>query len=587
MCGIAGIIDYRNGTVSRQALARMKSALRHRGPDGEGIYAERESGIALFHNRLSIIDLSQKARQPMKRGRYIIAYNGEIYNFREIRRDLEEAGRRFSSDSDAEVVCLAYAEWGRDCLRRFRGMFSFCIWDSETGSAFLARDRFGLKPLYYSDNGAKFIFSSEIRAIMASREVGAEEDHEAAGRFLSLGYIPPPKTIYRKVSALEPGHYLLRTAAKTVKKRYYDLAEAFEQPPLEVSDAEAAERARTGLAESVRHHLVSDVEVGAFLSGGVDSSSIVSLMRGCGRGRIKTVTVALPGSELDECSHASRVAKAFDTDLIRIDLQERDLARHLGKIFRFMDQPTVDGVNTYFVSLAAKEAGLKVALSGVGGDELFGGYPSFTDLPRICARRRTASLSDAYFAYRGIFSQEDVGRILGPAFGRNAGRAPAPHSGGRAVLGRFRDEFSRIAYLESKYYMSGQLLRDADAFSMAHAVEIRTPFVDHKLIELMARIPARQIVGKGPKELLVKAVGDLPREVYKRRKMGFTLPFDAWLRGGLRDTVAKTLRHARIYDQAYIGALIDAFDHRRLHWSRIWCLFVLASWQEIMARERS
>lgn len=604
MCGIAGIKRFGNDAVAESALLKAGNSLNHRGPDDRGSFIDRKHNLYLIHTRLSIIDLSKKAHQPMESagGKYVIVYNGEIYNYKNIRQSLEQKGHQFFSDSDTEVILKAYQEWGDACLERFNGMFSLCIWDRDCEKLFIARDRFGIKPLYYFFHSGDFIFASEIKAILASELVTPEIDYELTGFFLSLGYIPAPKTIYKDIFSLEPGYFLEVTQKGVQKKRYYDQAAAFSSDVIEMREQEAVERVRAELIESVRSHLVSDVEVGTFLSGGIDSSSLVSLMRQGGQRDIKTVSVVFPGTSLDESKYARLVSQKFGTKHVEIEVNETDFFGHLETILDSMDQPTVDGINTYFVSWAAKQAGLKAILSGVGGDEIFGGYPTFKNLPKLfqlfkrigplsshlfknfpfsnkdkliaLAKSGKLSFLEAYLIYRGVFPKNEIEKILELS---SVKEASTPIDLGEFSQGveKFRDNFSKVSYLESVFYMSGQLLRDIDVFSMAHSLEIRVPFVNHQLIEAMSKIPTRYRTAKPPKKLLIDAVGDLPEEIYRRPKQGFDLPFDPWLRSKRGMELIDELKTSEIYNRDEIQQLLKDFGAHNLHWSRIWSLFVL------------
>ena len=604
MCGIAGIKQFNYHELPDGILSEITNSLSHRGPDDKGLFVDSKNNLHLGHARLSIIDLSDKAHQPMESadGKYVIVYNGEIYNYENIRENLLCKGHRFLSNSDTEVILKAYQEWGDACLGRFNGMFSFCIWDRDNKKLFLARDRFGIKPLYYYFGSSDFIFASELKTILASELAAPEIDYESVGLFLSLGYIPSPKTIYKNIFSLEPGYFLEVTKQGIQKKRYYDQAAAFSSEVIEMRENEAVERVRTELIESVRCHLISDVEVGTFLSGGIDSSSLVSLMRQVGQRDIKTVSVVFPGLSFDESRYARLVSQKFETKHIEVQVNENNFFQHLETILDSMDQPTYDGINTYFVSWAAKQAGLKAILSGVGGDEIFGGYPTFKKLPqsfhlfkkigsissplmkkfpfskkdKLIALAENGKLSflEAYLIYRGVFPKSAIEKILNSDLAKEA-CVSMDLDGFSQRVEKIRDDFSKISFLESVFYMSGQLLRDVDVFSMVHSLEIRVPFVNHQLIEALGRIPSRYRTGSSPKKLLIDAVGDLPKEVYRRPKQGFDLPFDSWLRSKRGMVVIDELRTSEIYNQDYIQQLLKNFGARGLHWSRIWSLFVL------------
>ncbi len=620
MCGVAGI--YRNGEVAAgaitAALGRMTAVMDRRGPDDSGVFTSGHGPVGLGHTRLSIIDPSAAGHQPMpnETGRIWTTYNGEIYNFPDLRPELQACGHVFKSNTDTEVLIHGYEQWGIEgLLTRLRGMFSFAVYDCR-GTApprrrlLLARDRFGQKPLYYAHSSAGFVFASEIRAILASGMVEPEIDPPAVGSYLHFGHVPPPGTVYRGISALKPGHYLVVDQSGPAEHRYYDLSKACRENSLwDMTESEAIDRVHSCLLDTVKCHLISDVPIGVFLSGGIDSSSIVAVMRQLDHHPIRTVSVGFPGTAYDESGFARRVADTYATDHVEVTVSGADLRDHMERILDVADQPTVDGVNTYFVALAAARAGLKVALSGLGGDEIFWGYPSFRWIPylhrlhravsclpmgRLLAgrllntrgRSRTAKLAsilsgggsvpDIYRSYRQIFTVDQIRGLLDPAFAREA----TGHIGTAAPEGLPHKTIQgQVGFLETTRYMANQLLRDTDAFSMAHSLEVRSPFVDHVLVELLARIPDRHKVGgAGPKPLLAKALENgLPREVVHRRKQGFVFPFDTWLRKSLREFTEPILESPHL-NKPYVRSLLRGFGEGGVHWSRVWSLVVLNHW---------
>jgi asparagine synthase (glutamine-hydrolysing) len=601
MCGVAGIFDHQQD-ISVDALKRMRDVLVHRGPDDQGLYAEQ--GVGLAHTRLSIIELSEKGHQPMMdpSGRYVVVYNGEIYNYKAIRAELETLGHGFQTGSDTEVVLKSYIQWGAKCLDRFRGMFALAIFDKIQKELFLARDRFGIKPLYYYSNVDKFIFGSEIKAILASGMIDKKIDPQGVFSFLSLGYVLPPSTIYEGIKVLEAGHCLKVSCKGQQDVLYSDLRDVFMQTETEISSFEHAKHEiRRVLLDSVRHHLISDVDVGVFLSGGIDSSSLVALAKESGHKHLKTVTVAFRGTSFDESEHAALVAREFGADHTEVAVGPDDVFGCLDDIFCAMDQPTVDGINTYCVSLAAKKAGLKAILSGLGGDEIFGGYPSFSEVPKLHQWQRmnrfmpgmfplafvpenkreklkcileskSASLAEAYLLYRGVFAPTQISRLLNPD--RMGADVTGRGSQDDALEG-MRNDFDKISFLETRFYMQGQLLRDTDVFSMRHSLEIRVPFVDQEVFASAARIPVKYKQRGGAKGLLVEAVGNLPSRIFRRRKQGFTFPFDLWLRGNAGQMIQDELRGSKVFRTDGVKEIISLFEQKKIHWSRIWALFVL------------
>ena len=387
MCGITGIINFNNAPISENVLIGMSNALSHRGPDDTGVYINKIKTAGLAHKRLSIIDPSSTGHQPMcnEDGTLWITYNGEIYNYSELRNRLKNSGHIFKSNSDTETIVHAYEEWGIEALlRKLRGMFTFAIYDTKSQRLIIARDRLGIKPIYYSHNNDTVIFASEIKAILKSNSILKKRDFQSAGLFLLHGSIPAPKTIFKEIFALEPGHFLTINRNGLRKKRYYDPRKTFSDTSLlKISEEDAVERVRSCLNETIKCHLISDVPVGAFLSGGIDSTAVAALMREAEHKPIKTVSIVFPDTPYDEAKYAKLAARRFETEHVEIEVNGKNMIEHLDKILGSMDQPTINGVNTYFVSWATAQAGLKVAMSGVGGDEIFGGYPSFTQIPKL------------------------------------------------------------------------------------------------------------------------------------------------------------------------------------------------------------
>jgi asparagine synthase (glutamine-hydrolysing) len=618
MCGIVGVINLNSSPILEETLFGMRDTLSHRGPDDAGVYTSPDKKVGLGHTRLSIIDLSKRAHQPMcnENGTIWITYNGEIYNYREIGDRLKVLSHKFKSNSDTEVILHGYEEWGIDeLLKRLRGMFAFAIYDSVNLQLTLARDRLGIKPLYYSHNGKRFIFSSEIKAIASSGLIRKEINPRAVSLYLLYGFIPPPETVFKEIIALRPGHYIRLKGKELSEHKYYSLEEAFLDTSLShLSEEETIERVRSSLLDTITCHLVSDVPVGAFLSGGIDSTSTVALMREIEHKPIKTVSVIFPDTPYDESKYSKVAARRFDTDHAEVEINGKDLLSHMEKIFSAMDQPTIDGINTYFVSWATKQAGLKVAMSGVGGDEIFWGYPSFIQIPRLynllkilswvpLGRRMVGlalknsdnsrraklhsmlsndpSIPEIYLIHRGLFTLEQVQRMLHPDFTREAMEGIEPISY-LQECSRISNISNQVSLLETTSYMSNQLLRDTDVFSMAHSLEVRVPFVDHRLVELLAKLPVKYKAKKDiSKRLLIKALNNmLPDETVHRPKQGFTLPFDLWMRNELKDFIEESLNNSNILNSHFIKGLLDGYYGNKVHWSRVWGCSVLSHWLE-------
>ncbi len=628
MCGIAGIVLRPGaGPVElRSRLAAMAAAMAHRGPDDDGVYVAPDGRSGLANRRLAIRDCSPAGHMPMgslDSGTWI-SYNGECYNADELRAALEREGYRFRSASDTEVLLYAHLAWGEALLGRLCGMFAFAIHTAGTagapGGLLLARDRLGVKPLYYADTPTAFVFASELKTLLASGLVGRTLDPAALAAYLLLGSVPSPLTIYRDIRSLEPGHALalnLDRAGPPRLRCYWNLPHA-EHEPLDAVAAE--ERTRTLLRDAVRSHLVSDVPLGAFLSGGLDSSAVVALMREATSGPIRTCSVVFEEQGYSEGTYARAMAEAVGTEHYERVLTGPEVLGELERILWAMDQPTHDGVNTYFVAQTARQAGLTVALSGLGGDELFGGYPNtFEGVPRTLRAMelagrvpgagalagaavaalpvqqrwakvaagvgRPTSLASAYLVQRGLFAPAEVRALLGSDLWAAAQSFdPVRHIAERAGMGGDEVEpFGWVSRAELGTYTLNQLLRDTDVMSMAHSLEVRVPLLDHRLVEGMLRLPTalKRRNGHGPKPLLAQAIGDLlPPLVRERRdKQGFTLPFKHWLRGPLVPRIDEWASASQgLLQPKAVQAARQRFEAGRLHWSRLWAIAALQGW---------
>lgn len=645
MCGIAGILigpnklsaglnAERGGRIDdTDCLAGMLKGLEHRGPDDQGsVWCDTPGGkLGLAHTRLSILDLSAAGHQPMRdpeTGNWII-FNGEIYNFKEIRTELDLAPDAWASQSDTETILKAYARWGLECLARLRGMFAFAIWDAEAQKLFMARDRLGIKPLYYYAADGLFLFGSEVRALLASNLIPRQLDRAALVEYLTYQTVPAPKTMIRNVSALAPGAWLQVDADGGLKSgEYWHLLHNAARADGVVTYDAARAHVHELLRESINLHLVSDVPVGVFLSGGIDSSALVALVRETGR-TAQTFTVAFSEDAYDETVYARQIAKIFATDHTEIRLTENTLLEQLPQALAAMDQPTGDGINTFIVAKAVRESGIKVVLSGLGGDEFFAGYPSFNRLERGLklsplwgrlpkplrhlmastlsrtggASIRTAkisasletdgSLAAMYPIIRQVLSRQQRGLLL------NGGNHPFsdglndPYTDllqANYLNAPWADTLAKISYAEARTYMHDVLLRDTDQMSMAHGLEVRVPFIDHKLVEYVMGLPASYKRANGtPKRLLVESLGGLlPKEIVHRPKQGFTLPFAIWMRGAMRQFCEARLErsrlHARgIFDPEQVDKLWQALlqGHPGVSWSRLWVLIALEEWLEL------
>jgi len=619
VCGIGGAIQPGAPAWLAGAAERLSVALRHRGPDDDGIVLldTPDATVALCVRRLAIQDLSPLGHQPMasRRTESWICFNGELYNAAELRHTLNAMGHRFQGRSDTEVALHAYDAWGADCLDRFRGMYAIAVWDAPQRRLFLARDRLGIKPLYYTWQGGGFWFASELRALLATGVVSRTLSPEGLGSYLAFGAVQEPLTIVDGVHVLPPGHFGFVDAAGIELAPYWSLGDAFARTAAPRPRPELVGHLRDLLEEVVRLHLVSDVPLGVFLSGGIDSSALVGLVASVAEQPPQTVSVVFPQQRYSEERHIGLVAERFGTRHTQVVLDQAEMLRQVPAAMSAMDQPTFDGVNTYVVSGQARAAGVTVALAGVGGDELFAGYDTFrivsrlerlrrllpvparplasglalramrdTDRARKLARwlrAREPGLS-ALGLRRELFSPGAVARLLGggrPGPGQHEPPAPCD------------DQTNRTSFLELDQYMRNILLRDTDIMSMAHSLEVRVPFLDHEVVELVAGLPGElKARGPTPKPLLVEALADLlPAQVVNRRKMGFALPFELWLRGVLREQVESALLDpgfggpvAELLDQAAVAEVWRRFLDGRAEWVRPWSIYALKVWTETM-----
>jgi asparagine synthase (glutamine-hydrolysing) len=627
VCGIIGIVA-RNAHVASDILERATLSLAHRGPDDSGTVIIRESTpeaveVGLGNRRLAILDLSPLGHQPMQdadTGNWI-AFNGEIYNFREVRGSLERDGAQFSSHSDTEVLLKAYARWGEACLEKLRGMFAFAIWDAKRHRLFVARDPMGIKPLYYCATGSSFLFASEVRTLLGTGLVPRRLCHAGLVSYLTFGSVYDPLTIVEGVNALRPGHYLVWEKGEVRETMYWDMAsrgdrQAPDRKPLE-------DEIHATLDESVRMQMVSDVPVGVFLSGGIDSSVVVGLLARSGI-RPETFSIVFREADFSEAEFSRLVARQFATNHHEIFVSQNDALEAFPGALLAMDQPTIDGLNTYLVSRQTRAAGIKVALSGLGGDELFGGYSSFQNVPsmeRFSSRwhhlpgfarrslagvfsriapstdqnRKLSSLAQGqddalhpYFLSRMLFTSAQCARLLVSLKQHAIEQANAPL---QESLDRARDldPINRVSYLESRCYMLNTLLRDSDVMSMAHGLEVRVPLIDHTLAAKLMHLPGDwKLDPSTPKPLLVSSIADgLPSEIVHRPKRGFTLPFEHWMKDQLREGIDETLNRmsqgplASVMNSETVRQVWDDFQRGATSWSRPWSLFVLQRWCEL------
>jgi asparagine synthase (glutamine-hydrolysing) len=615
----------------------MNAALRHRGPDDQGIVeiplinTDKQCSLFLGNTRLAILDTSLAGHQPMhdvQTGNWL-TYNGETYNFRALHQQISDGYGPWKSNTDTEVVLRAYSQWGIEAFNKLRGMFALAIWDARAQQLILARDSFGIKPLYFSiidkpeSNTKHFIFASELRALLASKLVPGKLSGPGVRSFLSSGSIQSPLTILDGVTSLEPGQQLIvqiEPSGELVVTRSKLSRKASANPVN--TRAHAVVRLREELENSVRSHLVSDVPLGVFLSGGMDSSALVALMKYVGSERPRTFTVVFEERQFSETHHASVIASQFGTEHCEIPVTEDHLLTSLPEAVASLDQPTIDGINTYTISRAVKNAGVTVALSGIGGDELFAGYPSFARALKLrslagFSRRllqATASVGrlalndsvrgrkfsqlvqssltplDVYRISRQLFSEQEIAELM-------LTDAANPHNSSFADetsdTGPEADWINSISRLELFGYMSNTLLRDTDSTSMANSLEVRVPFVDVNVVDYVLQVPGDwKLDGSRPnlpKALLADAISDLlPVSFLSRPKMGFTLPFEKWMNGRLRNPITEVLEDKTHVEQVglkhqQVKSVLRRFflSPKAIGWTRPWSLYVLTRWCEL------
>ncbi len=627
MCGIVGHV----GATAPGLLPAMLGLLKHRGPDDSGIRVEGDVGLGM--TRLAIIDLVT-GRQPMSDagGRYWIVFNGEIYNFRQLRAELMTAGRRFRTRSDTEVILHAYAVHGEACVERLAGMFAFAIWDDAERRLFLARDRLGKKPLYYWHRDRLFLFASEPKALLCHPAVARSVDWSALHHYLAFGYTPATRSIFDSIRKLPPAHTATVVEGRLTQRRYWQPPAGAPSPGTRAGREESAAAVRAGLREAVRLRLESDVPLGVFLSGGIDSSAVVASMREVTSGRIATFSVGFgrAAPTYDELPYARLVARRFATDHHE-EILEPDVRAILPDIVRAFDEPFGDSsaIPTFVVAQATARH-VKVALSGIGGDETFGGYPRYLGLrvaalhdklPRWLrhasrslagrlpdsassrnwadwARRFTAepdaTPGDRYIGWTRFFGDAQLATLATPALAAHLGPAVDEHQQSAFASGRPGDPVDGAFRVDLAAYLPDDLLAMADRMSMAHSLEVRAPFCDHRIIEESLRLSSSAKMPGGRLKGLLKAAfaGVLPREVLAHRKHGFMIPLGDWLRRDLRPTLDDLLapdcvRARGLFDADAVEALKqEHLSGARTHADRLWTLMMLELWAREYLDER-
>lgn len=613
MCGITGIYSFKGTGDIKTAISRMTNALAHRGPDAEGYF--NTDHIAFGHRRLAIIDLSTDANQPFTdaSGRYIMVFNGEMYNYQDVKNKLPNYP--FRTSSDTETILAAYIQWGPACLQHFRGMFAFAIWDKQQKELFVARDPMGVKPLYYFKNDSVFVFASEIRAVLASGFVPKKVNHNALLEYFSFQSIGQSLSAIERIEQLEAGCWMKVNSGQLEIKRYWDIMTA--RPSFDFADKESVQhRVRELMLQSIKRRLVSDVPVGAFLSGGIDSSAVVGLMAEAANTAPNTFTVAFEEKDFDESGYAALVANKFKTHHTNILLKPNDFLYELPNALDGMDTPSGDGINTYVVSKAIRNKGMTVALSGVGGDELFAGYPIFSQylkiqhekwLWQVPGRRGIAalmpkrgrngrlkqllrlpgvSIDEVYPLFRQILSPAQIHTLTGL---NGTGRLHTSLHDALVKLQPGMEKMpllSQVSVAEYTGYTQHTLLKDTDQMGMAVALEVREPYFDQDLVEFVLAIPDEIKRPTYPKSLLVESLKPLlPDEVVFRPKKGFLFPWKHWLRNELRsfcDQHIKNMAQRSFIKGDPLLAMWDQFlkEDESIRWVEIWLFVVLEYWME-------
>jgi asparagine synthase (glutamine-hydrolysing) len=629
MCGINGILFKSTQPEARkEAILKMNQALAHRGPDNDGVW--HDDYCFFGHRRLSIIDLSKSSDQPMQSfdGRFVIIYNGELYNYRELKLELQRVSLQqdqkdlatyfFQTNSDTEVILAAYMRWGVECLKHFNGMFAFSIYDRDKKQLFIARDRMGVKPLYYNLTSDYIAFSSELRSLLASDLIERKLNIDALNDYIRYQTVFAPDTMIENVQMLMPGYYAMIEFAEntTVAINQYWCLSKNNTPINKKTSYEQIKKHVLALTErAVERRLVADVPFGAFLSGGVDSSAVVALMSKTLNQSVNTYAITFKEDTFSEAPYSRMIAEKYKTNHHEIELSVNDFLHDLPNALLAIDHPSADGPNTYVVSKAVRQSGIKMALSGLGGDELFAGYQTFqnyfkiknsttlkvfpTGLKSLGANVMHAAsksakteklkeiskiakydLKSIYPNIRKVYAEERIQKLLKPEYYRATKIIAALNDIGE----RDRNGIRAVSEAEMKTYMQNILLRDADQMSMAHALEVRLPFMDYALIEYVLALPDEYKFLSSPKRLLIESLGDLlPEAIWKRKKMGFVLPYEKWMKQELKsfcEDRIKSLAERPFMNGEQLLMLWQEFlkNSKRINWSRIWQFVVLEHW---------
>ncbi|MEK9620029.1 MAG: asparagine synthase (glutamine-hydrolyzing) [Flavobacteriales bacterium] len=617
MCGINGVYNHQSIEDVENKVKQMNSLTKHRGPDFTDIYLD--STVCLGHNRLAIIDLDSKSNQPFTSNdkNLILVYNGEIYNFQELKKQLSSS-YKFKTESDTEIIIAAYQTWGIEMVYKFNGMFSFALWDKTKEELFLCRDRFGIKPLYYLEINQSLIFSSSLKAVISSYPIDLNIKEEDLIDFIQYGTVHQPNTILEKVKSVPRASFLKISNQETKIFEYWNLFEnAIPNKPVK----EPLKNLEKLILESVENRLVSDVPYGIFLSGGIDSSILVAAASKVSNKNINTFSVVFKEKSFDERKFSRMMASKYKTNHFELELHPEDILHQIEEPFKFMDHPSVDGINTFFISKQVHEKGFKMALSGAGSDELFAGYPVFKQVfelenkkwlysfppqlrnlfGKLLIQQKQSLKSEKmaeilnlkllqlpyfYPIFRKIFTNNSISKLTDI---RNLSYESYPFEWGLSEIGSKKRGFSyplisRISALEIETYLQNILLRDSDQMGMANSLEIRVPFLDHNLVEYILSLPNELKYPTSPKKLLIDSTkGWIPDEIIFRKKMGFVFPWEKWMRNELKtfcEQSINSLENISFFEMNYVNTLWVNFlkNKSQVHWLQIWALVVLGKW---------
>ena len=620
MCGINGIYNHKSLKDVENKVKLMNSLTKHRGPDYSNIYLD--SSVCIGHNRLSIIDLDSKSNQPFISAdeNLVLSYNGEIYNFLDLKKELSKS-YDFKTKSDTEVIIAAYSLWGIEMVYKFNGMFSFALWDKSKEELFLCRDRFGIKPLYYIEVNQSIIFSSSIKALksFSHEELKIKEDDLLD--FLQYGTVHQPNTILDKVKSVPRGSFLMAGNQETKIFEYWNL---FESNNSNKITSEPLKTVNKLLLESVEKRLISDVPYGIFLSGGIDSSILVAAASKVSTQKVNTFSIVFKEKGFDERKFSRQIASKYKTNHLELELNPEEILQQIEEPFKFMDHPSVDGINTFFISKQVHNQGFKMALSGAGSDELFAGYPVFKEVFELENKKwlysfppqlrnifgkllqlRNQSLKSHKIAeilnlkllelpyfypiFRKIFANNTIYKLCDI---KNISTENYPFNWAFNNLdtnniGANYSLISKISALEIETYLQNVLLRDADQMGMANSLEIRVPFLDHNLVEYVLSLPNELKYPIYPKKLLIDSTkGWIPDEIIHRKKMGFVLPWEKWMRNELSSFCEESLLNLEdfsIFNMSQVNLLWKDFvkGNPYINWLQIWSLVVLGKWTAI------